>query len=174
MTRTYLTTLVPIEAGREEALRKTLADLPTGADSPFHRVAGTHMARLCVLDHYGGTLFGPLCHRSLGPALLVLTAVVDGPALAWADRLPGTIGATVESVWTHCSGFPGADNAGAFARWLLDHEVAASFSVIANHDTVEAVRKGLDLRARLGQFAARLQGAAPAAVRAAYRQGFDR
>ena len=104
MTRTYLTTLVPIEAGREEALRKTLADLPTGRASPFQRVAGTHMARLCVLDH----------------------------------------------------------------------EVAANFAVVANHDTVDAVRNGLDLRARLGQFAARLQGAAPAAVRAAYREGFDR
>jgi hypothetical protein len=174
MTRTYLTTLVPIEAGRQEALRKTLADLPTGSASPFQRVAGTHMTRLCVLDHYGGALFGPLCHRSLDPALLVVTAIVDGPGPAWAESLPATIGPTVEAVWTHCSGFPGIDNGGAFARWLLDHEVAASFAVIANHDTVDAVRKGLDLRARLGQFAARLEGGAPAAVRAAYRQGFDR
>ena len=74
----------------------------------------------------------------------------------------------------HCSGFPGIANGRVFARWLLDHEVAANFAVVANHDTVDAVRSGLDLRARLGQFAARLQGAAPAAVRAAYREGFDR
>jgi hypothetical protein len=174
MTRTYLTTLAPIEAGRQESLRKTLADLPTGRASPFQRVAGTHMARLCVLDHYGGALVGPLCHRSLDPALLVMTAVVDGPGSAWAESLPTTIGPTVEAVWIHCSGFPGIGNGAAFARWLLDHEVAATFAVVANHDTVNAVRTGLDLRARLGQFAARLQGTAPAAVRAAYQQGFDR
>src|SRR5688500_20357923 len=116
MARTYLTTLVPIEAGREEALRKTLADLPTGADSPFHRVAGTHMARLSVLDHYGGSLFGPLSHRSLDPALLVLTAVVDGPAPAWAVRIAGTVRPTAGAVWSHCRGCPGRGDGDVFAR----------------------------------------------------------
>ncbi|HEY4410156.1 MAG TPA: hypothetical protein VGO87_09750 [Acidimicrobiia bacterium] len=174
MARAYLTTLVPVDAGREEALRKTLADLGPGDESPFHGLAGTHMTRLYVLDHYGGSLLGPVYHRELTPALLVLTAVVDGEPAAWADRLAVDIGPTVEAVWSHCRGFPGVDDGRAFGRWLLGYAVAPSFAIIPRQDTVERVRSGLDVRARLGGLAARLQGAAPGAVRAAYRQAFDR
>jgi len=176
MARAYLSALVPIEAGREEALRKTLADLGGGDESPFRRLAGTHMARLYVLDHYGSSLLGPTYHRALQPALLVLTAVVDGPPAAWVEALRQEAGPAAESVWSHCSGFPGLGDGDdpAFGRWLLAHEVAPSFSVIPHPDTtVERIRRGLDVRARLGDFAARWQGAAPAAVRSAYRQVFN-
>ena len=175
MARSYLTALVAVEPGREEALRKTLAGLDSGAGSPFQRVAGTHMARLYVLDHYGGSRLGPVCHRDLSPALLVLTAVVDGAPAAWAHRLADDMGPAFEAIWSHCSGFPGRGEGRAFGRWLLTHEVAPSFSILPHQDTtVERVRRGLDTRARLGDLAARLQGAAPAVVRAAYLQAFDR
>lgn len=174
MGRSYLTALVAVEGGRDEALRKTLADLDP---SPFERVPGTHMARLYVLDHYGGSRFGPVCHRALTPALLVLTAVVDGSPAAWADRLADEVGPAVETIWSHCTGFPGLGAGGGrvFGRWLMAHEVTPSFAILPQQDTtVERVRRGLDTRARLGDLAARLQGAAPAAVRAAYQQAFDR
>jgi hypothetical protein len=174
MARSSFTTLVPVEAGREEALRKTLADFGSGDTSPFHGVAETHMVRLYVLDHYGGALFGPTHHRDLSPALLVLTAVLDGAPAAWADRLGDEIGPTVQALWSHCAGYPGLSDSRAFGRWLLDHEVAPSFSIIPRQDTVERIRHGLAVRARLGELAARLQGAAPAAVRAAFRQASDR
>jgi hypothetical protein len=174
MTAAHFTTLVPISAGREEALRKTLADLGADGQSPFERLPGTHMARLSVLDHYGGSLRGPVGHRSLEPALLVLSAVVDGPVPAWLDQLQAQIGPIAEAVWSHCSSFPGMAG-DAFARWLFDHEVRPTFEVIAHKQaTVTAVRQGLELRGLLGEFAARMQGSAPDVVRAAYRGWFGR
>jgi hypothetical protein len=174
MALAHFTTLVPIQAGREEALHKTLADLGADGQSPFEQVPGTHMARLYVLDHYGGSLHGPVGHRSFEPALLVLSAVVDGPVPAWLDEVQARIEPTAEAVWSHCSGFPGMDG-DALARWLLDHEVGPTFEVIAHRQaTVTAVQRGLELRGLLGDFAARMQGSAPAAVRAAYRGWFGR
>jgi hypothetical protein len=173
-TLAHFTTLVPIQAGREEALRKTLDDLGAGGQSPFEQLPGTHMARLYVLDHYGGVLRGPVGHHAFEPALLVLSAVVDGSVPAWLDELQARLEPTAEAVWSHCSGFPGMAG-DALARWLFDHEVRPNFEVIA-HDqaTVGAVRRGLELRGLLGEFAARMQGSAPAVVRAAYRGWFGR
>jgi len=172
MALAHFTALVPVEPGREEALRKTLAELGADHTSPFGDVPGTHMARLYVLDHYGGRLRGPVSHRRLEPSLLVLAAVVDGPVATWLGELQRRIEPTAEAVWTHCSGFPGVAG-DAFAAWLAGHDVQPSFDVIAHKDgSLPAVRTGLDLRARLGEFAARMQGAAPAVVRAAYRGWF--
>ena len=174
MALAHFTTLVPVQVGREEALRKTLADLGADGQSAFEQVPGTHMARLYVLDHYGGSLRGPLGHRSFEPALLVLSAVVDGPVAAWIDELQARIEPTAEAVWSHCSGFPGLAG-GALTGWLLAHEVGPSFEVIAHRQaTVTAVRRGLEQRGLLGEFAARMQGSAPAVVRAAYRGWFGR
>jgi hypothetical protein len=174
MALAHFTTLLPVEAGREEALRKTLADLGTGGASPFHGLAGTHMARLYILDHYGGSRRGVTSHRRLAPVLLVFSAVVDGEAEAWLGRLHARIGSTAEAIWSHCAGFPGIADGSAFAGWLLDHELAPTLPIIAHRDaTVESVQRGLSLRSRLGDLAGRVQGAAPAVVRAAYRQVFD-
>jgi len=172
MTLAHFTTLVAVEAGREEALRKTLVDLGAGGQNPFDLVPGTHMARLYVLDHYGGRLRGPAGHRTLDPALLVLSAVLDGPVTLWAGEIPRRIGPDAEAVWSHCRGFPGVAG-DAFARWLLAHEVPPTFEVIAHRDApLPAVRRGLELRSLLGEFAARMQGAAPVVVRTAYRGWF--
>jgi hypothetical protein len=171
----HFTTLVPVEAGREEALRKTLGRLRTGEQSPFQPLAGTHMARLYVLDHYGGSLQGPVSHRGLTPALLVFSAVVDGPVADWLARLHARFGSIAEDIWSHCAGFPRRGDARAFARWMVAHEIAPSLAVIANpHGTVGKVRRGVVARARLGHFAARMQGAGAAVVRDAFHQEFGR
>lgn len=175
MALAHFTTLVPIQAGREEALRKTLDALGTDDQSPFHGVPGTHMARFYVLDHYGGSLTGPVAHHQLRRALLVLSAVVDGPVGIWVGNLHQRMEPTAEAVWSHCFGFPGTADGRAFARWLLRHQVPPSFDVIANKEgSVQSVREGLTLRTRLGEFAGRMQGVAPPLVRDAYREWFGR
>lgn len=168
------TSLLPVEAGQEGALRRRLDTLGDGGDSPFATVPGTHMARLFVLDHYGGPPGGNH-HRRIDPALLAFSAVLDGPLGPWLDGLRAALGSTGEEIWCHCPGFPGMRDGAAFSAWLLRHEIAPSMPIIAYPDaTVGQVRRGLELRARLADLAERAQGAKPSELRAAYREVFDR
>ena len=175
MALAHFTTLIPIQAGREEALRKTLDALGHDDASPFNLVPGTHMARFYVLDHYGGSLTGPVAHHRLTRALLVLSAVVDGPVATWVEHLHRAMEPTADAVWSHCISFPGTADGPAFTRWLLRHELPPSFEVIANKQgSVQSVRRGLKVRNLLGDFAAQMQGATPLVVRDAYREWFGR
>jgi hypothetical protein len=105
----------------------------------------------------------------------VFSAVVDGPVADWLARLHARFGSIAEDIWSHCAGFPRRGDARAFARWMVAHEIAPSLAVIANpHGTVGKVRRGVVARARLGHFAARMQGAGAAVVRDAFHQEFGR
>jgi hypothetical protein len=162
-----LTTLVPIRAGEEEALRAHLRALPRGAESPLARLGGLHVARWVVI---GRLPADPPQPDVLAAPQLLFTASVDGDAAAFVRALPAALGDELDAIWGRCDGYPGA---AGFAPWLLAHHLPTTFFVSAYPDaTVGDVRSALAAREQALAFALRAQDLAPDERLAAFREQF--
>jgi hypothetical protein len=146
-----LCVLTPVRDGREQRLRQTLHDLPTGPRSPMIRVQGTHYARwaLVALDGKDGR---PIPSE---PPYLLFASEFDGPLEPYTRRLCEKLGSDAHTIWSNCEGYPGTDPA-ALATFLLDHRIQPGYSVVAYPDaSVEDVRAAFALRERLNDFLVR-------------------
>ena len=95
-----VTVLAPVEPEKLEALRRYIAEV----DGDAFDVAGTHVARLVVVDHLVNEKFSadPL---PLEPPLLLFGAVGDGKPREYLDRLCEALPREARRVWTdHCKG----------------------------------------------------------------------
>lgn len=165
-----LTVLSPVQLGEETPLRKTLQAVKGRDASPFDAVPGTHTARWVVLQWVGTG--DPTRRRRLRPAVLLFSAVVDGPVESWLWGLLHGVDGTAEEVWSHCSGWPGADKRPACARWLLDHRLPLTFEFLGYDATVDEITHGLELRHRLADFAVRARDLEPDQLRTEYEKHF--
>jgi hypothetical protein len=149
--------LIPILSGHERDLRLAVEALPDHDQSPFAGVPGTHVARLVVLDSFGGPATP---RRRLHPALLALSVMIDGPFDAWLDSMCTALGPTGEALWVHCAGWPGPGPA-VTARWLYGFRIRLHTSIVGNPGALRPeVEKGLRQRAALLELA--LAGRLPA------------
>jgi hypothetical protein len=169
-----LAVLTPIRAGRDRALAAHLRQLPTGAGDPIARLGTVHFARWVIVDRF--PFEGP-ARRRRQPSLqhLLFTTVFDGPLDGFLRALCDRIPEHVDTIWGDCVGFPGpaATNPDAFAGWVRDQalETGLFFAPYGEH-TAAQVRDGLRIRDRLGKFAAAMQDAGPAELRAAFERTF--
>jgi hypothetical protein len=171
MTVELFTALTPITPGEEVSLRQVLAGLPTGPASPLEQVPGTHAARFVVMDHLG--MGHPVRRRPLRPALLMFSAVLDGPVEVWLSGVRTGLRETAEAVWSHCRGWPGTEDSRPFAQWLLRHRLKHTMPFIAHRDaTLDQVLQGLELREKLMKFVLENQGLPAAHIRKAYEEAF--
>lgn len=166
-----LTVLTPILEGRESTLARQLNDLGGGEASPFARIEGTHFARLVLI---GDVVFeGQGQHDHLRAGRLLFTSNFDGRLGPYLERLRASAGAVADQIWGHCVGYPGSDDAGAFADYFRRHQVESSLFFAAYGDrTVEDVRRSLALRSTLTAFALRAQGMSPRELQAAFTETF--
>jgi len=151
-----LTSFTPIVSGRAGELRAYLRGLPRGPASPLARLLRTHFARWVIIDRLPTDPPDP---DRLEQPYLLFTSCIDGEADSYLRELAEQLPGEAETIWSHCRGFPGARDAGAFARWLLDHHVPTSFFV-ANYPkaTVHDVRQSLAAHEQLLRFALDTQG----------------
>jgi hypothetical protein len=158
---TPLTVLTPVCPGREQPLAEHLAGMPTGADSPFERLAGTHFARWVFVGQ-GGRRRG-LVPVDLPVSLyLLFTATFDGPVDDFIDELRVRVGDVADAVWGHCVGYPGHRERARF-RGYLNHNTLPIHRDFAAYDaTVTEVRRALRLRERHIGFATRSDAGASA------------
>jgi hypothetical protein len=169
------TTLTPIVPGREGDLRRTLAALPTGENSPLQAVPRTHTARWVVLEYLG--MGDPARRRRLRPALLLFSAAVDGPVEPWLAGLLTGLGPTANTVWSHCSRWPETAERTAVATWLLEHRLDHTLPFLANSKaTVKEICHSLELRDQLATFAVRAQHErlSPTDLRKEFQREFPR
>jgi hypothetical protein len=167
-----LTVLAPVEPGRASALAAVLDALPGDDDGPLARVPGTHFARWVLVDQlvYQGR---PQRRDAWKAPRLLFTSNYDGPLTAYLDGLRTGLAADGDAIFGHCSGYPGSADAPAWTAWLRARAVPSSLFFAAYGDqTVEQVRRHLDLRARLIAFALEAQGLEPAALQGAFREAF--
>jgi hypothetical protein len=168
-----LTVLTAIREGHESALARYLNALEGGPASPLSRVARTHFARWVVLGDVVYEGKGPRDHLRRGQ--LLFTSNFDGRDLdSYLESLRSGLGPAADEIWSHCAGYPGSEDAAAFAGYMRKHHVESSlFFAAYGARTVEEVTSSLAARRRVIAFASNSQGMAPAALQAAFERSFS-
>jgi hypothetical protein len=167
-----LTVLTPVLDGRVSALAAFLDGLGPEGASPLARVPGTHFARWVIVDDvvYEG---GRQRRDALKAARLLFTSNFDGPLDAYLEALRAGLGEDADAIWGHCAGYPGRADADAFAAWMRAHQVESALFFAAYGDqTVAEVRRNLDRRTRLIEFAMAAQGLPAAELQARFQTEF--
>jgi hypothetical protein len=163
--------LVPVLSGHEPDLRRAIEALPTGDRSPFAAVPGTHVARLVVLESFGGPADSP---RRLHPPLLALSALVDGPFDAWLRSMCTVLGSTGDGLWCHCAGWP-AEAPSITGTWLHTFRIRMHVSLVGNPGvSVDDVHAALQRRSDLLDLALEAGRLSPGELRHRYVATFGR
>src|ERR1051325_2521505 len=129
------------------ALRDYLAKLPNGQDSPFAKVSSTHICRLVVMDDviYVGT---PAKEEHLNSKYLVFESNFDGELEPYLIRFAKTVPDLVESVWSHCIGYPGLRDVSAFVDYMKKCQLETTFYFAdVNNHTVQSTLRALKVQA---------------------------
>jgi hypothetical protein len=167
-----LTVVAPIVAGRERAAHDAIEALPEGAESPLARLGGLHFSRIHVVSQL--VFQGPKQrHRDhLRASHLVFTSTFDGRELApYVEALRTQ--AAPDTWWRHCVGYPGSDDAAAFARWVGEHQIDSSLFASAHPAArVPHVLESLELRERIIGFAIEAHGLDARELQRRFRETF--
>jgi hypothetical protein len=145
-------------------IRKYLATLPTGADSPFAIAPGTHLARLVVMDDvvYVGM---PACEEHLNSKYLVFESNCDGDLDTYLRGLATRIPQHFDAIWSHCTGYPGAGDIPAFLRYMKACQLETTFFFAAVNDkSVTDTLIALQTQRAVADFIATHQGMDPAQI----------
>jgi hypothetical protein len=143
-------------------IRDYLSKLSTGEDSPFAQAAGTHLARLVVMDDviYVGI---PACEEHLKSKYLIFESNLDGDLDAYLSGLAATIPQHLDAIWKHCVGYPGAANVKAFVEYMKACQLETTFFFAAVNDrSVTQTLRALQTQASVADFISTHQGIEPA------------
>ena len=175
-----LTILSPILNGADGnishdcAIRDYLAVLPRDHRSPFAKVSSTHMARLVVMDDvvFVGT---PAREEHLQSKYLVFETNFDGDLDTYLVRMARDAAEEVHAVWRHCAGYPGVEDAAAFAAYMKKCQIETTFFFAdVNNKTVEQTLRALRVQAGVAGFIEANQGKSSAETQAALRQFIEK
>ncbi len=145
-------------------IRKYLATLPTGADSPFAIAPGTHLARLVVMDDvvYVGM---PVCEEHLKSKYLVFESNCDGDLDTYLTGLAARVPHHLDAIWSHCTGYPGATDITAFLRYIKACQLETTFFFAAVNDkSVTDTLIALQTQRAVADFIATHQGMDPGQI----------
>ena len=163
-----LTVFTPIEREVEE-LQAYLDALSPGV---FERLEMLHLARVQIfhsLVHQG-----PRQRRTdtLRVPQLVFTSTYDGSLDDYLDALRIQV-PEADEWWGRCTGYPGREDAAAFAAYVSGHAIRTSLWASAIPGaTVADVRESLALRERVMDFAVSAQGLDAATLLDRFRAAF--
>lgn len=153
-------------------IRSYLAKLPTDERSPFAQAAGTHLARLVVMDDviYVGM---PACEEHLNSKYLIfesnLDCGADGDLDGYLRGLANAVPDYLDAIWSHCVGYPGAANTQAFVKYMKACQLTTTFFFAAVNDkTVEESLRALQTQKAVAEFIATHQGMAAPELQAAF------
>jgi len=151
-------------------IRKYLATLPTGEESPFALAPGTHLARLVVMDDviYVGM---PACEEHLKSKYLVFESNCDGELDDYLSGLATSVPEHLDAIWSHCVGYPGAANRKAFIDYMKACQLETTFFFAAVNDkSVPETLRALQTQHAVANFIASHQGMEPARLQAEFTQ----
>jgi hypothetical protein len=175
-----LTILSPIINGADGdvshdcAIRDYLAKLPRDHRSLFAKVSSTHLARLVVMDDvvFVGT---PAREEHLESKYLVFESNFDGDLDTYLMRMAREASEEVHAVWQHCVGYPGVQDAAAFAEYMKKCQIETTyFFADVNNKTVQQTLRALKVQSGLAHFIETNQGKSAGEIQAAFRQFLDK
>jgi hypothetical protein len=154
-------------------IRKYLATLPTGEDSPFASVPGTHLCRLVVMDD---VVFvgAPSSEEHLNSKYLIFECNLDFGPGGLEEYLRGMAEHAAEhlgAVWSHCVGYPGASNVQAFIDYMKACQIDTTFFFAAVNDkSLPETLRALQTQRAVADFIAAHQGMEPGRLQAEFVQ----
>jgi hypothetical protein len=151
-------------------IRKYLATLPTGPESPFAQAPGTHLARLVVMDD---VIFvgSPAIEEHLQSKYLVFESNCDGDLDTYLGGLAEAVPEHLDAIWSHCIGYPGASNPQAFADYMKACQLETTLYFAAVNDkSVPVTLRALQTQRAVTDFIATHQGMEPARLQAEFLQ----
>ncbi|MDQ5807199.1 MAG: hypothetical protein M3320_00835 [Actinomycetota bacterium] len=161
--------LTPIAPGAEPELRsylERLRDRPDG--SPFERLGRTHFARWVIVPDFVNDPSQPK-EDHLGGPYLVFTSNLDGPLDTYLDELCTKLAPEAKKIWGRCVGCPESAAGPELKRYLLHNQIDTGFFVSAYPQAdVKQVRRALQTRSQLIDFAERAERMGPHELRAAF------
>ncbi|HLJ26327.1 MAG TPA: hypothetical protein VKY85_06430 [Candidatus Angelobacter sp.] len=143
--------------------RKELQD-----PGPFATLSSTHIARLVVMDDvvYVGM---PACEEHLKSPYLVFESNFDGDLDTYLDRMARDIPEAVDSVWSHCVGYPGLQDVARFKQYMKRCQLTTTFYFAdVNDKTVQQTLRALQMQNALADFIEKNQGKPPAELQKAF------
>jgi len=143
-------------------IRLYLAKLPTDQRGPFAIAPLTHLTRLVVMDDviYVGA---PSCEEHTNFKYLVWESNFDGDLDTYLTTLAKTVPEQIDSIWSHCVGYPGTKDVAAFIRYMKACQLKTTFYFAAVNDkTVEQALTALQTQKAVSDFVACHQGTEPA------------
>jgi hypothetical protein len=143
-------------------IRLHLAALPTDERGPFAIAPLTHLTRLVVMDDviYVGA---PSCEEHTNFKYLVWEANFDGDLDTYLATLARTVPEQIDTIWSHCVGYPGTADVSAFIRYMKACQLETTFYFAAVNDkTVEQALTALQTQKAVSDFVACHQGMEPA------------
>ena len=174
-----LTTISPIINGRTDgvhhaqAIRATLAKIPQGTRSPFALIPGTHTARWFVVDDLVSESY-PARQDHLKSKYLLFVADFDGRLEDFATALATTIPGTLDSIWSHCVGWPGVALPMAVVDYIRDCQVNTTLYFGGYEGaTVQAVLRALLTQRAMIRFVEETRHLPSGELRAAFREFRD-
>jgi hypothetical protein len=166
-----LTILLAVRPGFAGELRAAARALGNGT-SPFANLTRTHFARLVVIDRFA--FEGPAQDApDVRGEFLLFTAVIDGKECRdYLRTLWEHGGDELRAIWRLCRNAPADDDAAAFVRWMLHHQLTAR-AFFRNYDgKVAEVQEALALRKRVRAFALANQYLTPPDLLREFRREF--
>jgi hypothetical protein len=151
-------------------IRKYLATLPTGEDSPFALAPGTHLARLVVMDDviYVGA---PAVEEHLTSKYLILETNCDYDLAEYIAGLAKAVPRHLDAIWSHCVGYPGAGDVNALVKYFQSCRIETTFFFAAVNDkSLPDTLKALQTQSWVADFIATHQGMEPKQLQAEFLQ----
>jgi hypothetical protein len=165
-----LTTFASILPGHKDELQAYLDALPLGEASPLARLDQLHLSRIHIFDE----LVAQPGHAAekLDAPQLVFTSSFDGSLDRYLDDIADKV-PEADEWWGHCVGYPGRADKARFRAYIRAHKIDTQLFANAYHGaTVQDVKRALENRRRVIDFAVEAQGLDAAELQARFRSAF--
>jgi hypothetical protein len=172
-----LTILSPIindtkrKVSHDAALRMYLQNMHRHEESPFARLAATHLCRLVVMDDV--VFVGhPAREEHLQSKYLIFNCDVHGDVDAFLADMARTIPDVVDAIWSHCVGYPGI---AGFAEYIKKCQIDTTFYFAdVDNRTVAQTLAALQMKVEFTAFVEENQGKPPAEVQREFARFWER
>jgi hypothetical protein len=145
-----LTVIAPLRLNALDTLRSELEQVAQqvqeGTETYFAKSPSTHFARWVIVDAPDQNV----------PPHLLFTSNHDGILTGYLQELVETMGAQMDSIWTHCEGFNPGDalDVETFTQFILQHSFATQAFYVGCRDvTAQEILAAKTLRQTIDQLA---------------------